>query len=51
MKHRYCDFCKKVIFGDYHKVTTVKHENKKQILTHSADMCNDCYNEYRVKEK
>ena len=43
MKQRFCDFCKREILNDYHKLTKVEHIDKKIVMNHSGDMCIQCY--------
>jgi len=45
MKKRFCDGCKVEIEPgkDYFKVCLQHHENKRQILTHSGDLCQACW--------
>lgn len=52
MKMRYCDVCGDIIasYVDYHKVCFLKHEGKKQTLSHSGDVCISCW-EKSIKVK
>ena len=51
MKRRFCDFCKREIPGDYHKLALVEHKDKKIVMNHSGDMCIQCYDNSRMECK